>query len=44
VSAAGARQTNANEKRTTQPDRNNGFVFMAPSSPESHEASMFFQN
>jgi hypothetical protein len=35
---------NANESRAMQPDRNNGFVFMAPSSPESNVASMFFQS
>src|SRR5437762_14268559 len=43
VSADDVVPTNANESRAMQPDRTNDFVFMAPSSPESNVASMFFQ-
>src|SRR5439155_11508719 len=43
VSAAAAVPANVNESRAMQPARTNDFVFMAPSSPESKEASMFFQ-
>jgi hypothetical protein len=42
-SDAAAAPTIANESRLMQPDMNNDFVFIAPSSPESKIASMFFQ-
>src|SRR6266478_2839692 len=44
VSAADTAPINASKSRARQPARNDDLVFMAPSSPESNEASMFFQS